>query len=92
MLAIINQDEEAFNEELKKRIKKYRRNMVDYTILFDAVSIAMIKFARRRGMNYTFSVAEIPEYFLDMDIRVDKEKYRLLDIPESIPVMNKNEV
>lgn len=82
MLAIINQDEEAFNEELKKRIKKYRRNMVDYTILFDAVSIAMIKFARRRGMNYTFSVAEIPEYFLDMDIRVDKEKYRLLDIPE----------
>ena len=82
MLAIIEKDEKKFNEELMKRIKLYRKNSVDYAILFDVISVAMIKLAKRRGISYTFSVAEIPEFFLDMERRVDKEKYKLIEIPE----------
>jgi len=82
MLAIIEKDEKKFNEELMKRIKLYRKNSVNYAILFDVISVAMIKLAKRRGISYTFSVAEIPEFFLDMERRVDKEKYKLIEIPE----------
>lgn len=79
--AMLTGDEKGFNEELKKRVKKYRRYTYDYSIVLDTCSAAMIKLAKKFGISHDFSIAEIPEYFLDENVRVDKGKYKLPDIP-----------
>ena len=47
----------------------------------DTCSITMIKFARKRGLDYHFDIAEIPKYFLNENIHVDKERYKLPEVP-----------
>lgn len=64
-MAIIEHDEIRFNEELGKRIKKYRRNMVGYSTIVDIVSVALIKIAEREGLHCTVDVIEIPRQFFD---------------------------
>lgn len=76
-LAIINHDEKAFNEELAKRIKKYRRNMVGYSTIIDIVSIALIKMAKKVGIECNVDVIEIPKIFFDESCVIDKEKVKL---------------
>ena len=63
-LAMLNGDENAFNEQLAKRINQYRRRPSEYQPHVDATSIAMIWFAKRLNLKYKFQVSEIPEYFL----------------------------
>lgn len=76
-MAIIEHDEKSFNEELAKRIKKYRRNMVGYSTIIDVVSIALIKMAEREGIHCTVNVIEIPEQFFDGTCKIDKDKDKL---------------
>lgn len=76
-LAIINHDERMFNEELVKRIKKYRKNMVGYSTIIDIVSIALIKMAKLAGIKCTIDVIEIPKIFFDETYVVDKETTKL---------------
>lgn len=61
--AIINKDEKTFNDELCKRVKKYRKNMVGYTTLIDYTSIALIKVARKVGIESNLHIAEMPDFF-----------------------------
>ena len=61
---MLNGDENAFNEQLAKRINQYRRRPSEYQPHVDATSIAMIWFAKRLNLKYKFQVSEIPEYFL----------------------------
>ena len=75
--AIIEKNEKAFNEELIKRIKKCRKNMVGYLTIVDIVSIALIKIAKKAGLNYTFDVIEIPKMYFDETYKIDKEKVKL---------------
>ena len=63
-LAMLNGDENAFNEQLAKRINQYRRRPSEYQPHVDATSIAMIWFAKQLNLKYKFQVSEIPEYFL----------------------------
>lgn len=79
--AMLTKNEIAFNNALKYRIKKYRRYTYDYSIFLDTCSVAMIKLAPKFGISHDFSIAEIPDYFLDENVHVDKEKYKLPDIP-----------
>jgi len=76
-MAIIEHDEKSFNEELAKRIKKYRRNMVGYSTIIDVVSIALIKMAEREGIHCTVDVIEIPKQFFDGTCEIDKDKDKL---------------
>lgn len=76
-MAIIEHDEKSFNEELAKRIKKYRRNMVGYSTIIDVVSIALIKMAEREEIHCTVDVIEIPEQFFDGTCKIDKDKDKL---------------
>lgn len=76
-MAIIAGDEKAFNEELAKRIKKYRRNMVGYSTIIDIVSVALIKMAKQAGLSCHVDVIEIPGQFFDASCRIDKNKVRL---------------
>ncbi len=64
-MAIIEHDEKKFNEELAKRIKKYRKNMVGYSTIIDVVSVALIKMAERAGIHSVLDVIEIPKQFFD---------------------------
>ena len=75
--AIIDKNEKIFNEEMIKRIKKYRKNMVGYCPIIDIVSIALIKIAKKAGLNYTFDVIEIPKMYFDETYKIDKEKVKL---------------
>ena len=72
-MAIIEKNERAFNEELQKRIKRYRRNAVGYTTEIDYISVALIKMAKKAGINYTFDVIEIPGSFFDESYEINKE-------------------
>ncbi len=76
-MAIIEHDEKSFNEELAKRIKKYRRNMVGYSTIIDVVSIALIKMAEREGIHCTVDVIEIPKQFFYGTCEIDKDKDKL---------------
>jgi len=82
-LAILEQNEVMFNEELIKRIKKYRKKPLGYATYIDVVSISMIKFARKLGINFYFNVIEIPPFFLDENNRVDQNIFQLPNIVKS---------
>ena len=79
--AIISGNEKDFEAAMLYRIKKYRRYTYDYSFVLDTCSITMIKFARKRGLEFHFAIAEIPEYFLDENNHVDKDKYKLPEVP-----------
>lgn len=76
-MAIIEHDEKSFNEELAKRIKKYRKNMVGYSTIIDVVSVALIKIADREGLHCTVDVIEIPKQFLDKTCVINKDEVKL---------------
>ncbi len=76
-MAIINHDEKAFNEGLEKRIKKYRTNMVGYSVIVDVVSIALIKIAKKAGIDCTVDVVEIPKQFLSEERLINPEECKL---------------
>lgn len=76
-MAIINNDEKAFNEELAKRIKKYRKNMVGYSTIIDVTSVALIKIAARSGIACTVDTIEIPKQFFGKDLTVLKSDCKL---------------
>jgi len=40
----------------------------------------MVKFARKRGLDFYYNVAEIPQYFLDETVHADKKQYQLPEI------------
>ena len=76
-MAIIEHDEKKFNDELVKRIKTYRKNMVGYSVMIDAVSVALIKMAQREGINCTVDVIEIPKQFFDENYAINVEECKL---------------
>lgn len=63
--AIIDKDEEKFNNELCKRVKKYRKNMVGYSTIIDYTSIALIKVANKLGIQSNLHIVEMPEFFFE---------------------------
>lgn len=63
-LAMLNGDEQAWNEQLAKRINQYRKRPSDYQPVVDFVSISLIKMAQKLNLQCQFKVEEIPEYFL----------------------------
>lgn len=75
--AIIEHDEKKFNEELVARIKKYRKNMVGYSVIMDIVSVALIKMAEREGLRCTVDVIEIPRQFFEDTYLINKDIVKL---------------
>lgn len=82
-LSILQQDEEAFNKALINRIRNVRGG---YIMPVDVVSLAMIKFARKQGLDYGIDVIEIPKFFLEDDLKIDKEKYKLPNMNNPVVV------
>lgn len=80
--AILEKDEKKLNKALGNRIRTYRKNPADYSTIIDTCSIAMIKLAKRQGMQYRHHVIEIPEYYLNENLKIDPENCRLPEIPE----------
>jgi len=76
-LAIIQKDELAFNKEIVRRIKTYRRNPYTHAVIIDFPTISLIKIATKYGVNYKEHVAEIPEMFLNDNIIVQPEQLEL---------------
>ena len=79
-IAILNGDENEFNEQLAKRINKYRKRPSDYQPVIDTTSIALIKMAEKLGLQYKFKVEEIPEYFLTVNDLIPRNDCIILDI------------
>lgn len=79
-IAILNGDENEFNEQLAKRINKYRKRPSDYQPVIDTTSIALIKMAEKLGLQYKFKVEEIPEYFLTVNDLIPRSDCIILDI------------
>ena len=72
--AILSKDEKAFNKALADRIKFIRKG---YVMPVDVVSVTMIKFARKLGMDYNFDVIEIPKALLEDLSDVPFDEYKL---------------
>lgn len=78
--AILSGDETAFETAMLTRIKKYRRYTYEYSLILDTCGTMMVKFARKRGLDFYYNVAEIPQYFLDETVHADKKQYQLPEI------------
>ena len=63
-LAIIHGDETAFNDEIVRRIKTYRKNPYTHSVVIDFPLVALIKIANRNGIAYSGQVSEIPQAML----------------------------
>ena len=75
--AILSKDEKAFNKALADRIKFIRKG---YVMPIDVVSVTMIKFARKLGLDYNFDVIEIPKALLEDLSDVPFEEYQLPEV------------
>ncbi len=78
--AILDRNENEFNERLAKRINKYRKRPSDYQPVIDTTSIALIKMANKLGLQYKFSVEEIPEYFLEYKNPIKRAECKIIDL------------
>lgn len=78
--AILSRDEIEFNEQLAKRINKYRKRPSDYQPVIDTTSIALIKMANKLGLQYKFKVEEIPEYFLETKNSIQRLDCKIIDL------------
>ena len=52
----------------------------EYSLILDTCGTMMVKFARKRGLDFYYNVAEIPQYFLDETVHADKKQYQLPEI------------
>lgn len=78
--AMLSKDENEFNEQLAKRINKYRKRPSDYQPVIDTASIALIKMAEKLGLQYKFRVGEIPEYFLEVKVPIERSDCKIIDL------------
>lgn len=78
--AMLNKDENEFNEQLAKRINKYRKRPSDYQPVIDTTSIALIKMASKLGLQYKFRVEEILEYFLEVKELIERSDCKIIDL------------
>ncbi len=78
--AILDRNENEFNEHLAKRINKYRKRPSDYQPVIDTTSIALIKMADKLGLQYKFRVEEIPEYFLETKNSIQRLDCKIIDL------------
>lgn len=60
--ALLDQEEELLKDELGKRVRKYRKNMIDYATVIDFTTIGLEKTAKKYGMNVDLNIVEIPNY------------------------------
>lgn len=79
-LSMLNKDENEFNEQLAKRINRYRKCPSDYQPVIDTTSIALIKMAGKLGLQYRFRVEEIPEYFLEIKKPIERSDCKIIDL------------
>ena len=89
---IISGNEKAFNEEISKRIRRYRKKMDEYSPIIDYPSIALIKVAKLYGIQCNVNAVEITECFLEP---IDLSIFENLHIPleeEVIQILNSDEV
>lgn len=76
-LAIIQGDEFAFNSEIIRRIKTYRKNPYTHAVIIDFPVIALIRIAKKYGISYRENVAEIPTILLNDKITIQTEQLKL---------------
>lgn len=79
-LAMLDRNEDKFNELLSKRISKYRRRPASYQPYVDTTSVALIKMAKKLGVQCKFSVEEIPEYFLTTRASIKNADCCIMDL------------
>lgn len=76
-LAIIKNDEPTFNREIINRIKIYRKNPYTHAVIIDFPVLALIRIAKKYGLNYQNNVAEIPSILLNEKITIQPECLKL---------------
>lgn len=76
-LAIIKGDEILFNKLIVKRAETYRHNPYDHAIIIDYPLVALIKIAKKYGIDYNESLAEIPCMMIDRKNTIQREHLKL---------------
>ena len=77
---MLNGDEQAWNEQLAKRINQYRKRPSDYQPVVDFVSISLIKMAQKLNLQCQFKVEEIPEYFFESIHIIERMDCKIIDL------------
>lgn len=88
-LAIVEQDEVAFNNELILRVQRFRRNSYDHSVVIDTPGAAMIKLAKQYGIHCNLNFAEYPDALLNQPYIVDPIKFKLPFYDEVIKILDK---
>lgn len=77
ILSIVEFNSKQLNNSLIQRINSIRRLPIDYLIPIDIWSIALIKIAKKYGLNYNLNVIEIPNEMIENTIIINKDKWKL---------------
>ncbi|WP_160685610.1 hypothetical protein [Clostridium sp. C2-6-12] len=78
-LAIVNNEPKNLEQGIVKRLKTLRKQSIDYLTIVDIWSIALIKIAKKLGVNIEeidIEVIEMPKQLLD-EIKIDYERWKL---------------
>lgn len=63
-LAIIRGDEAAFNAEIVRRVRTYRKNPYTHAVVIDFPAVALVRIAGKNGLAWLGNAAEIPRTML----------------------------
>ncbi|WP_309556949.1 hypothetical protein [Clostridium aquiflavi] len=78
-LSIVNNDPKNLEQGIIKRLKMLRKQPIDYLTIVDIWASALIKIAKKLGVNVEeidIEVIEMPKQLLD-EIKIDYEKWKL---------------
>lgn len=88
---ILQGDTVSLKKRLKQRIKEDRKQPVDYFRIIDIYAAAMIKLARKYGMDLNIDVIEIPKLFFDEErCKIDQSQIEVPFGEEALAVLKEN--
>jgi len=88
---ILKGDKVSLRNGLMQGIKEDRKEPIDYFNIIDIYSTAMIKLARKYGMDIDIDVIEIPKLFFDEKCcNIDKSKIEVPFYEEALAVLKEN--
>lgn len=87
---IIHNDEKKFQKYVEKRIKSqrnYAKKCGYVRTYMDEGTLALIKLARKRGMNCNLNIIELPMHVLDDNTPINEEEWKLPEDKELAEIL-----
>ncbi|MBP3604094.1 MAG: hypothetical protein J6J79_08105 [Lachnospiraceae bacterium] len=88
---ILQGDKVSLRNRLIQRIKEYRKEPIDYFEIIDIYATAMLKLARKYGMDIDIDVIEIPKLFFDKErCKINQAEIEVPFFEDALEVLKEN--